>query len=102
MAYATIGWHGEALPPGGQSDLPTALPENRMFTEFLGDNVGLDVDMLTHTLMRSLWGASQEKKLEGFRRIMDYAASYDIWTRPNGTEQLELMNRRMPVGRGEH
>ena len=52
LANATIGWHGESLPHGGfrpQKALPGKIG---IETEFTGDNVGTDIDMLVHSLLR--------------------------------------------------
>ena len=67
LAYATIGWHGESLPHGGFRNLEKALPEDRIVTEFTGDNVGTDIDMLVHSLLR---GAQPQEKDDAFGRIM--------------------------------
>jgi hypothetical protein len=94
MAYASIGWHGEALMHGAVVNLEAFLPDDRVRTEFTGKNVGIPVDMLTHSILR---GSGQER-LKNYRKLVDYLAPYDIWVRPTGFEQLEYMNQKQPVG----
>lgn len=93
MAYATIAWHGEALKRGAVLDLEKYLPPDRVRTEFVGTNVGVPVDMLTHSVLA---GRGQER-MNNFKKLVDYLAPFGIWTRPTGIEQLEYMSQKLPV-----